>query len=98
MAIGIGLALHASEGVANTVERASRRLLHAFNLPAGSDINRVLTQIASLERSVRKLNNALDDTLDLYRTATLEPVTRTETRDSDEPAVAIEQRNPAALR
>ena len=36
-------------------ERFSRRLLHAFNLPAGSDVNRLLAQIALLEREVRDL-------------------------------------------
>ena len=36
-------------------EQASRRSLHLFNLPAGSDVNRLLTQIAHLEREVRDL-------------------------------------------
>jgi len=33
-------------------ERVSRRMLHSMNLPAGSDVNRLLTQIALLEREV----------------------------------------------
>lgn len=43
-------------------ERNSRRLLHVLNLPAGSDVNRLLTQIAKLEREVRNLRKQLGDT------------------------------------
>lgn len=39
----------------------SRRLFHALNLPAGSDINRLLAQTASVERSVRQLTKAMED-------------------------------------
>jgi hypothetical protein len=41
-------------------ERASRRVLHSFNLPAGSDVNRLLRQIALLEREVRDLRKELE--------------------------------------
>jgi hypothetical protein len=41
-------------------ERASRRILHSFNLPAGSDVNRLLGQIALLEREVRDLRKELE--------------------------------------
>jgi|SRR5436309_1245414 hypothetical protein len=41
-------------------ERASRRVLHSFNLPAGSDVNRLLGQIALLEREVRDLRKELE--------------------------------------
>jgi hypothetical protein len=41
-------------------EQASRRVLHAFNLPAGSDVNRLLRQIALLEREVRDLRKELE--------------------------------------
>ena len=41
-------------------ERFSRRLLHAFNLPAGSDVNRLLAQIALLEREVRDLRKEVE--------------------------------------
>jgi hypothetical protein len=43
------------------VEQASRRALHMVNLPAGSDVNRLLEHIARLEREVRDLRNALTD-------------------------------------
>ncbi len=42
-------------------EQASRRALHWFNLPAGSDVNRLLTEIAHLEREVRDLRKQLAD-------------------------------------
>ena len=41
-------------------ERASRRVLHSLNLPAGSDMNRLLRQIALLEREVRDLRKELE--------------------------------------
>jgi len=43
------------------MEQASRRTLHLLNLPAGSDVNRLLEHIARLEREVRDLRNALTD-------------------------------------
>lgn len=43
------------------VEQASRRALHMMNLPAGSDVNRLLEHIARLEREVRDLRKALTD-------------------------------------
>jgi hypothetical protein len=42
-------------------EAPTRRLLHLFNLPAASDMNRVLVQIASLEREVRELRKEAAD-------------------------------------
>lgn len=41
-------------------EGPSRRLLHLLNLPAGSDITRVMRQIASLEREVREMKKVLE--------------------------------------
>jgi polyhydroxyalkanoate synthesis regulator phasin len=48
-------------GLAHFTEHTSRRVLHALNLPAGSDVNRLLSHIASLEREVRDLRNELAD-------------------------------------
>jgi hypothetical protein len=42
-------------------ERASRQWLHVLNLPAGSDVNRLLGQIGRLEREVRELRKQIDD-------------------------------------
>jgi polyhydroxyalkanoate synthesis regulator phasin len=43
------------------MEQASRRALHLLNIPAGSDMNRLLAHIARLEREVRDLRNELTD-------------------------------------
>jgi hypothetical protein len=48
-------------GAGSRIERASRHLLHALNLPAGSDVNRLLTQIASVERELRDLRKSIAD-------------------------------------
>ncbi|MFW0797804.1 hypothetical protein AAFP30_28650 [Gordonia sp. CPCC 205515] len=61
--ISLGLAQRATGTFTQTVERSSRRFMHAFNLPAASDINRILIHVASLERTVRTLNNNVDDLL-----------------------------------
>ena len=47
--------------VVRTTEAPSRRLLHLFNLPAASDVNRMLVQIASLERELRELRKRIED-------------------------------------
>jgi hypothetical protein len=39
----------------------SRRVLHGFNLPAGSDIGRLLTEIGELRKQVREMSERLDD-------------------------------------
>ena len=63
IAIGFGLVNRVQGTLSRTVERGSRRIMHAFNLPAASDINRILTQVATLERTVRTLNNNVEDVL-----------------------------------
>jgi hypothetical protein len=60
-AILVGLAARAQREVSTRSERVSRRVLHFANLPAGSDVNRLLAQIGNLEREVRELRNQLDD-------------------------------------
>ena len=47
--------------VARRFERTSRRALHLLNLPAGSDVNRLLDHIARLEREVAALRARLED-------------------------------------
>ena len=44
-----------------SAERAMRRTLHFWNLPAGSDVKRLSEQVASVERRVRDLAKRLDD-------------------------------------
>jgi hypothetical protein len=63
------LARRAQTELQGQVERASRRTLHWFNLPAASDVNRLLAQIALLEREVRELRKQLADAEEVNRRA-----------------------------
>jgi hypothetical protein len=63
--------------VGDRAERLSRQVLHAVNLPAGSDVTRVLLRLASVERELRELGHALDDA----RLADSPPVRHTEGGD-----------------
>lgn len=58
----LALVVRAKLTIASQSEELSRSLVHALNLPAGSDVNRLLTQTASVERAVRELTKALEDT------------------------------------
>jgi hypothetical protein len=40
--------------------RATRRLLHQLNLPAATDVTRLLTEIGELRKQVRQLSEQLD--------------------------------------
>jgi hypothetical protein len=59
-AILAGLVGRAGSDLGTRSERFSRQLLHLVNLPAGSDVNRLLAQIGRLEREVRELRKQLD--------------------------------------
>lgn len=60
-AILAGLATRARTELITRSERSSRQVLHFLNLPAGSDVNRLLAQIGLLEREVRELRKRIDD-------------------------------------
>jgi hypothetical protein len=55
------VAMRVRADVARSAERAMRRALHFWNLPAGSDVKRLSEQVASVERRVRDLAKRLDD-------------------------------------
>jgi hypothetical protein len=55
------LALRSRAEIDIAIERLSRRALHFLNLPAGSDVNRLLEHIARVEREVRDLRHQLTD-------------------------------------
>lgn len=60
--MAVAALLHRGRGaVGRRVERASRRVLHLLNLPAGSDVNRLLDHIARLEQEVGALRQQLTD-------------------------------------
>lgn len=62
-AFGLAAALskRAGSGFKARAERVSRRGLHALNIPAASDINRLLDEIAYVERQLRILTKTVDD-------------------------------------
>ena len=59
-AIAVGLARTVRGDLQRRFERQSRRALHLFNLPAGSDIRALRNQIAGLERQIRDLGKSLE--------------------------------------
>ena len=64
IAAGIALAQTLRQDALRATEAPTRRLLHLLNLPAGSDVNRLLVQIAALEREVRELRKRVEDSHD----------------------------------
>ena len=59
--LGIAVGVRMRRGLGARAERLSRHALHALNLPAGSDVRRLLAQVALVEREVRELGKNLDD-------------------------------------
>lgn len=59
-AVAVGLAAQIRKQAQRRTERMTRRLLHQANLPAGSDINRLLTEIATLQDQVRALSKQVE--------------------------------------
>jgi hypothetical protein len=58
--IALGLATQAQKAVQVRAERQMRRTLHLWNLPAGSDVTRILNELGALQREVRALSTRLD--------------------------------------
>lgn len=59
-AVAAGLMVRVQRTVQRTSERATRRVLHSLNLPAGSDVNRILAELGRLERQVTSLRRELE--------------------------------------
>jgi hypothetical protein len=60
-AVVVGLVERTRREATHRMEQSSRRVLHLLNLPAGSDVNRLLTHIARLERDIGELRAQLAD-------------------------------------
>ena len=58
-AIGVGLVAHLQKAIQARTERATRRVLHQWNLPAGSDVTRIIAEIGTLQAQVRDLSRQL---------------------------------------
>jgi predicted transcriptional regulator len=63
-AVAVGLASRARLTAQRRLERTTRRLYHLANLPAGSDVTRILAEIAQLRRQVVELTRQLDGSKD----------------------------------
>ncbi len=59
-AVALGLAAQLRKRAQRETERVTRRLLHQANLPAGSDINRLLAEIGKLQNQVRELSKQVE--------------------------------------
>lgn len=60
-AVAIGLLARVQRGIETESGRMTRRILHRLNLPAGSDVTRILNEIGQLRRQVHELTVELDE-------------------------------------
>jgi hypothetical protein len=60
-AVAVGLASRVQRAVEGEMSRATRRVLHRLNLPAGTDVSRILNEIGQLRVQVRELSAELDE-------------------------------------
>ncbi len=59
-AVALGLVTHALRAVQREAARSTRWALHLLNLPAGSDVTRILGEIGQLRQQVRELSRQLE--------------------------------------
>lgn len=59
-AVGSAVLRRAEKFARNSAEGATARVWHLLNLPAGSDVSRLRTQIGALDREVRRLTVQLE--------------------------------------
>jgi hypothetical protein len=61
-AVAVGLAARVQRQVQGEAGRVTRRVLHQLNLPAGTDVTRILNELGQLRRQVRELSDELEET------------------------------------
>ncbi len=61
-AVAAGVLTQVQRTAQRASERATRRVLHSMNLPAGSDVNRILSELGKLERQLGSLRRELEKT------------------------------------
>lgn len=61
-AVAVGVVARVQRVVQQEAGRTTRRFLHQLNLPAGSDVSRILNEIGQLRRQVRELTVELEET------------------------------------
>jgi hypothetical protein len=60
-AVAVGLAARVQRAVEGELARTTRRVLHRLNLPAGTDVTRILNEIGQLRVQVRALTDELEE-------------------------------------
>jgi hypothetical protein len=55
VAIALGLGARLQRVAQDHARQSTRRFLHALNLPAGTDVTRILRELGELKRQVREL-------------------------------------------
>ena len=72
--MAVGLAARVQRMVESEVARTTRRVLHRLNLPAGTDVTRILNEIGQLRLQVRELTAELAEArAELARRSEAEP-------------------------
>lgn len=74
-AVAVGLVARLQRQVQGEAGRVTRRVLHQLNLPAGTDVSRILNELGQLRRQVRELSDELEETKAAL-TAARRPATR----------------------
>jgi hypothetical protein len=59
-AVGVGFVSQLRRELERRASRSTRQMLHRFNLPAGTDVARLLTEIGELRKQVRQLTEQLE--------------------------------------
>jgi hypothetical protein len=88
--LGVALARRARKLAGRSVQDLTARAWHVVNLPAGSDVSRLRTQIGALDREVRRLTIQLESerrrTAGPRTTSTTTPTTEDSDADGAQPA------------
>ncbi len=59
-AVVAGLAANLQRTVQDRARRATRRAWHLWNLPAGTDVTRILNELGQLKQQVRELSRQVE--------------------------------------
>ena len=76
-AVAVGLAARVQRALQEQATNSTRRVLHGLNLPAGTDVARILNELGQLKRQVRELSTQLDDARAELQAARSAPTTAT---------------------
>jgi hypothetical protein len=60
--VAVGLMARFDRAMRQRAEQTTRRLLHAWNLPTGSDVTRMLKEIGRLQQQVNELSRQVTTT------------------------------------